>query len=180
MYFSYDCPLSFLRFILCCKRIRLFKTSILVLLVLKIMPPFLWMEFNCLNTTEPLRGDSLILTTKCPGVPVTHLINLGGMKSWVDIAAIQWSETWDPWIGNSVFKHLHTIQLSTQLLKIIIWKTVILLEILMKYCGRRQLTCAGIEGERGYEMFVFQENFCTRWMIPCKNQKFKLLETDKL
>ena len=41
------------------------------------------MGFNCLNATEPLRGDSLLFTTLSPRVPRTHLINLGRMKqSW--------------------------------------------------------------------------------------------------
>ena len=30
--------------------------------------------------TEPLQGDSLLFTTKFPGVPGTHLIHLGRMK----------------------------------------------------------------------------------------------------
>ena len=29
---------------------------------------------------EPLRGDSLLFTAKFPGIPGTHLINLGRMK----------------------------------------------------------------------------------------------------
>ena len=39
--------------------------------------PFLWLGFNCLKATEPLRGGSLPFTTKFPEV---HLINLGIMK----------------------------------------------------------------------------------------------------
>ena len=42
--------------------------------------PFLWMGFNCLKATEPLRGDSLPFTPQYPGVPGTHLINLRRMK----------------------------------------------------------------------------------------------------
>ena len=33
---------------------------------------------NCLKTTEPLRGDSSLLTTKFPGVTGTHLFD--GLK----------------------------------------------------------------------------------------------------
>ena len=33
----------------------------------------LWMGFNCLKTTEPLWGDSLLFTTKLPGVPGTQV-----------------------------------------------------------------------------------------------------------
>ena len=53
---------------------------------LKRYGPFLWMGFNCHKTTEPQWGESLFFTTKSPGVPGTHLINLGMMKSWVDLA----------------------------------------------------------------------------------------------
>ena len=42
---------------------------------------FLCMEFNCLKATEPLRGDSLLSTTRSPGVPGTHLIYLRRMKA---------------------------------------------------------------------------------------------------
>ena len=46
---------------------------------------FSWTVFNCLKeVTKPLRGDSLLFTTKPLGVPRTHLINLGQMKSWCD------------------------------------------------------------------------------------------------
>ena len=39
------------------------------------------MGFNCLKATEPLRGGSLLLTTKSPGVPGTNsLTDLGRMK----------------------------------------------------------------------------------------------------
>ena len=46
----------------------------------KLYGPFLWMWFNCLKATVPLRRDSLLCTTKSPGVPSTHLIDLGRMK----------------------------------------------------------------------------------------------------
>ena len=38
------------------------------------------MGFNCLQTKESVRGDSLFLTTKSPGVSGTHLINSEGWK----------------------------------------------------------------------------------------------------
>ena len=41
---------------------------------------FLWISFNYLKATEPLRGDSLLFATQSPGVPDTHLIDLGRMK----------------------------------------------------------------------------------------------------
>ena len=47
------------------------------------MTPFY--GFNCLEATESLRGDSLLFTTKSPGVPGVHLIDLGMMNGWVDL-----------------------------------------------------------------------------------------------
>ena len=46
----------------------------------KLYGPFLWMGFNCVKATETLRRDSLLFTTKSPGCPGTHLIDLGWMK----------------------------------------------------------------------------------------------------
>ena len=48
----------------------------------------------------PLWGGSLLFTLKFPDIPGTHFINLGRMKCWVDLGAIQWFWTRDPWIGN--------------------------------------------------------------------------------
>ena len=33
-----------------------------------------------LKAVEPLQGDSLLLTTKSPGVPGPHLIDIGRLK----------------------------------------------------------------------------------------------------
>ena len=73
------------------------------------MVPFLWIVFNYLKATVPLRQDSLQFSNKSPGLPSTHLIKIGRMESWVDLGAIQWSWTRDPWIGtpltsNRVYK----------------------------------------------------------------------------
>ena len=46
----------------------------------KLYGHFLWMGFNCIKATEPLLGDSLLFTTKSPGGPGTHLIDLRKMK----------------------------------------------------------------------------------------------------
>ena len=35
---------------------------------------------NCFKAIEPLRGNSLFFTTRSPGDPDIHLINLGRMK----------------------------------------------------------------------------------------------------
>ena len=64
--------------------------------------PFLWMGLNCLTATEPLRGESLLFTTRSPGDPGTHLINLRRMKGWVDLGTIQWFWAQSPWIRNLV------------------------------------------------------------------------------
>ena len=49
---------------------------------------------------EPLRGSSLLFTTKFLEIPGTHFIDLGKMIRWVDIGATQWFWTRDPSIGN--------------------------------------------------------------------------------
>ena len=36
---------------------------------------------------EPLRGGSLLFITKFPENPITHFIDLGRMKGWVDLGA---------------------------------------------------------------------------------------------
>ena len=59
--------------------------------------PFLWMGFNCLNATEPLREDRLLFTCKSPGT-----IDLLRMKSWIELGGTQWFWTRDPWIGNPI------------------------------------------------------------------------------
>ena len=41
------------------------------------------MGFNCLKTTEPLRGVSLLFTSISPEVPGTNFTNLGRMRGWV-------------------------------------------------------------------------------------------------
>ena len=46
------------------------------------MAPFLWMGFNYLKTTEPLRGDRLLFTTKFPDISGSHL-----MKGRFDLGA---------------------------------------------------------------------------------------------
>ena len=49
---------------------------------------------------EPLRGGSLLFTTKSPEIPGTDFIGFGRMNGWVDLRTTQWFWTWDPWIGN--------------------------------------------------------------------------------
>ena len=70
---------------------RLLQTHIeqLKTLALQLYDPFLWMEFNCYKASEPLWGDSLLLTTKFPEIPGNHLIDLGRMKGWVNLETTQ-------------------------------------------------------------------------------------------
>ena len=44
------------------------------------------MVLNGLKATKLVRGDSSLFTTKSPGNTVTHLIDLGRMKGWIDLA----------------------------------------------------------------------------------------------
>ena len=39
---------------------------------------------------EPLRGGSLLFTTKFPEIPGTNFINLERLKGWVNLGATQW------------------------------------------------------------------------------------------
>ena len=53
---------------------------------------FLWVGFNCLKATVPLRGDSLLFTTKILGGSDTHLSDFRRMKGWFHLEVIQWFE----------------------------------------------------------------------------------------
>ena len=55
---------------------------------------------NCLKSTEPLQGASLLFITKFREIPGTHLISLGRMKGWLDLGATPWLWTQDHWTGN--------------------------------------------------------------------------------
>ena len=39
------------------------------------------------SSLEPLRGGSLLFTTKSPEIPGTHFMGLWKMKGWVDLGA---------------------------------------------------------------------------------------------
>ena len=39
---------------------------------------------------EPLQGNCLLIAMKSPGIPGTHLINLGRMKSLEELGATKW------------------------------------------------------------------------------------------
>ena len=65
----------------------------------KLYGPFLWMGSTA-SGLQPLRGGSLLFTTKFPEIPGTHFINLGRMNGIVDLEATQWFWTQNPWIGN--------------------------------------------------------------------------------
>ena len=65
----------------------------------KLFGSLLWMGFNCFKATEPLRGGSLLFTTKFSEIPGTHLIHLGRMKGWVNLRATLWFSTGAPGLG---------------------------------------------------------------------------------
>ena len=46
----------------------------------KLYGPFIWMVFSC-PRLQPLRGGSLLFTTKFPEIAGTHFINLGRMNN---------------------------------------------------------------------------------------------------
>ena len=77
---------------------KTFMKKVFKVLFKKLYDPFLRMGFNCLKAVEPLRGGSLLRTTKFLEVLSTHLIDLGRLKGWVDLGATQWFWTRDPWI----------------------------------------------------------------------------------
>ena len=64
------------------------------------MAPFYYGWGSTVSRLQPLRGGSLLFTTKFPEIPVTYFIDLGRMKGWVDLGATQWFWSRDPWIGN--------------------------------------------------------------------------------
>ena len=41
-----------------------------------------------LKATEPLRGDSLLFTTRSPGIPGTYLIDLGVSQPWSHLVVL--------------------------------------------------------------------------------------------
>ena len=45
---------------------------------------------STVSRLDPLRGGSLLFTTKFTEIPGTHLINLGRMKGWVHLRATLW------------------------------------------------------------------------------------------
>ena len=63
------------------------------------MAPF-YGRVSTASRLEPLRGGSLLFTTKFPEIPGTHFIDLGRMKGLVNHGAIQWCWTPDLWIEN--------------------------------------------------------------------------------
>ena len=61
------------------------------------------MGFNFSKATQPLRGDSLLFTTKSPVDPGTHLNDLEMMK--VDFGVSFDFEPGTPWLGIQQTKH---------------------------------------------------------------------------
>ena len=53
----------------------------------KLYGSVVWMGFHCLKATKPLRGVSLLFTTKSRVVSRTHLIDRGWMEGRVNLGA---------------------------------------------------------------------------------------------
>ena len=64
-----------------------------------------YMETLTIFTSLP-NLTSLYLTTKSPGSPGTHLMDLGRMNAYVDFEVRQGFWTQDPWIGNPLSEPL--------------------------------------------------------------------------
>ena len=64
---------------------------------------------STVSRLEPLRGASLLFTTKFPKIRGTHFIDLWRMKGWVDLGATQWIWTRDPRIGNPAMKGFYLV-----------------------------------------------------------------------
>ena len=60
---------------------------------------------NCLKAAEPLRGDSLLFTTKLPENPGTRLIDLERMKGLVDLEPRSCFEHETPGLGIRSLNH---------------------------------------------------------------------------
>ena len=60
----------------------------------------LFTDGSITSRLEPLRGGSLLFTTKFPEIHGTHFTNLGRMKGWVELGVTWWFWTGEPWIGN--------------------------------------------------------------------------------
>ena len=58
------------------------------------------MGFNCLKARATSRRQ-FKFTTKFPEIPVTHFIDIGRMKGWLDLGASQLFWARDPSIGNA-------------------------------------------------------------------------------
>ena len=55
---------------------------------------------STVSKLEPLRGESLLFTTKFPEISGTHFIDLGRVKGWVNLGTTHWFWTRGLWIGN--------------------------------------------------------------------------------
>ena len=70
---------------------------IVIIIIINFMAPcYGW--GSTASMVEPLRGGSLLFTTKFPELSGTHFTDLGRMKGWVDLGATQWFWSRDPWI----------------------------------------------------------------------------------
>ena len=75
--------------------------------------PFLWMTFNCLKATEPLRGGSLLFTSKFPETPGTYLIDVRRMKGCDPVILNTGSLDWES-SALTTWPLLHKLDLTCQ------------------------------------------------------------------
>ena len=77
---------------------------------------------------EPIRGGSLLFTTKFPEILGTHFIDLRRMKGWVSLGATQWFWKQDPRLGIQRINHRKTPALESLFNKVahlehLLWRT---------------------------------------------------------
>ena len=72
----------------------------------KLYRPVFCIRFNYLKAAEPLRGGSLLFTTKFPEISGIHLINIGRMKDRVDLGPTYGFEHETHGLGIQYLNHL--------------------------------------------------------------------------
>ena len=68
----------------------------------KLYGPFFYGWGSTASRLQSPWEGSLLFTIWFPEIRGTHFIDLGRMKSWVDLGATQWFWAREPWIGNPV------------------------------------------------------------------------------
>ena len=106
----------------------------------KLYGPFLWLGFNCLKATEPLRGESFLFTTQSPGVPGTHLMDLGKMKG----CGLPWNH---PAVLNLGLLDWESCTLTTNVIReMFIFYALLLISPLDKICRHKKWSLVTLTG----------------------------------